>query len=113
MIEEIGKEIISDSIMYEKFWPKTQEYHQLQSNTMMNCQQESERFLGLEELNDHFCGPQRERPRKEFDPMTDVQQGDFIMLLPSDTNVYPIWLAMAISSIDMDCTSPNYKKILI
>ena len=29
MIEEIGKEIISETIMYENFWPKTQEYHQL------------------------------------------------------------------------------------
>ena len=54
---------------------------------MTNCQLESESFLGPEELNDHFCGPQRERPREESDPMSDVQQGDFIMLLPSDTQI--------------------------
>ena len=58
--------------MYEKFWPKIQEYHQLQSNTIIKRQQESKIFLGLEESNDHFCGPQRERPREVFDPMFDV-----------------------------------------
>ena len=114
VIEEIGKEIISEGVLYEMFWPKTQEYCHLQSTTM-NLQQQggAESFLGLEELNDHFCGPQRDRPREEFDPMSDVHQGDFVMLVPSDTEIYPVWLAMALSDIDNDPTSPNYKKLLI
>ena len=45
--------------------------------------------------------------------MTDVKQGDFVLLLPNDTMIYPIWLAMAISSIDMDSTSTKHKKILL
>ena len=75
VIEGIEKEIISEGVLYEMFWPKTQESCHLQSTTM-NLQQGAERFLGLEELNDHFCGPQRDRPREEFDPMSDVHQGD-------------------------------------
>ena len=35
------------------------------------------------------------------------------MLLPNDTIVYPIQLAMTTSSIEINCTSPNYKNILI
>ena len=73
--------------MYEMFWPKTQEYCHLQSTTVNLQQQGAERFLGLEELNDHFCGPQRDRPREEFDPMSDVHQGDFVMLVRSDKNL--------------------------
>ena len=44
-----------------------------------------DRFLGIEELNEHYCGPQCEKPRDEFNPMTDVKQGDFVLLLPNDT----------------------------
>ena len=45
--------------------------------------------------------------------MIDIKQGDFVMQLPNDTNVYPIWLAVAASSINMDYTSPKHKKILL
>ena len=110
VIQELGKPILSEANTFEDFWPKTQGSHQLDD---MNIRQEVERFIGLEEYNDHFCGPQREKPREEFNPMVDVRQGDFLMLHPDDTNIYPIWLAMAISNIDIEPTSPNYKKLLI
>ena len=42
-----------------------------------------------------------------------LKQGDFVVLLPNDTNVYPIWLAVAASSINMDCKSPNHNNILL
>ena len=35
------------------------------------------------------------------------------MLLPSDTQIYPVWLAMALSNIDKEPTSPKYRKLLI
>ena len=110
VIQELGKPILSEANTFEDFWPKTQGSHQLDD---MNIRQEVERFIGLEEYNDHFCGPQREKPREEFNPMVDVRQGDFLMLHPDDTNIYLVWLAMAISNIDIEPTSPNYKKLLI
>ena len=72
-----------------------------------------DRFLGIEQLNEHYCGPQCEKPRDGFNSLIDVKQGDFVLLLPNDIMIYPIWLAMAISSIDMDSTSTKHKKILL
>ena len=110
VIEELGKPIRSEAIFFDDFWPKTQGSHQLDD---MNTHQAVETFIGIEEHNEHYCGPQRERPREEFNPMLDVNQGDFLMLYPDDPNIYPVWLALAKSDIDDDPTSPNYNKLLI
>lgn len=44
--------------------------------------------------------------------MVDVKKGDFVLVRPSDP-VYPIWLGVAKSEIDMDKRSHNFKKISI
>ena len=111
VIQELGRPILSEEMLYyEDFWPKSRGSHQLDD---MIIQQEVERFIGIEEYNNHYCGPQREKPREEFNPLVDVHKGDFIMLHPDDTTIYPVWLTMAMSDIDNYPTSPNYKKLLI
>ena len=110
VIQELGKPSISGYALYKDFWPQTQGSHQFDD---VDAHMQPDRFLGIEELNEHYCGPQCEKPKDEFNPMTDVKQGDFVLLLSNDTMIYPIWLAMAISSIDMDSTSTKHKKILL
>ena len=71
----------------------------------MNVEQlQTQRFLGIEEHNDHYCGPARDKPREAFNPLLHVQQGHFVMLHPDDTNIYLVWLAMAKSNINDEPT---------
>ena len=54
VIEELGKPIQSEERIYTSFWPKSEGSHQLDD---MNVEQlETQRFLGIEEHNDHYCG---------------------------------------------------------
>ena len=88
VIEELGKPIHSEGRNYTNFWPKSEGSHQLDD---MNVDQlQTQRFLGIEEHNDHYCGPARDKPREAFNPLLHVQQGHFVMLHPDDTNIYPV-----------------------
>ncbi|MCO5584007.1 hypothetical protein L7F22_037926 [Adiantum nelumboides] len=73
---------------------------------------DADNFGGLEELNDHYCGPLSKRPKDAFQPAVDVKKGDFVLVQPSDP-IYPIWLGVAQSEVDMNMKSHNFKKIII
>ena len=54
VIKELGKPMQSKVRMYTDFWPKYEGYHQLDD---MNVEQlQAQRFLGIKEHNDHYCG---------------------------------------------------------
>ena len=44
--------------------------------------------------------------------MVDIKEGDFVLVRPSDT-IYPIWLGVAKSNVEMVEKSPNFKKVLL
>ncbi len=97
---------VHEETTFVEFWPQTQ------GDTISTELDDADDFGGLEELNDHYCGPLSKRPKNAFQPMVDVRKGDFVLVRPSDP-IYPIWLGVAESEIDMSKKSQNFKKISI
>ena len=57
VIEEIRKEIVSEAILFGNFGQKLMNVINYKAH-YGECSARSIKILGLEELNDHFCGPQ-------------------------------------------------------
>lgn len=69
-------------------------------------------FGGLEEMKEHYYGPLSKRPKDVFQPMVHVKKGDFMLGRPLDP-IYPIWLGVAQSGMDINKKSNNFKMICI
>ena len=106
MINSLQTSNVQEDTLFMDFWPKTQ------GDTTFQDADDVDDFLGLEELNDHYCGPLSKRPKDAFQPMVDVKKGDFVLVRPADS-IYPIWLGVAQSEVDTDKHSSNYKRICI
>jgi hypothetical protein len=68
-----------------------------------------------------YCGPARFAPDRplpplpEFDPYVDVSKGDFVIMRPDKKESkegVPFWVGEALTGIEMDVDSLNYKKFL-
>jgi len=89
------------------FWPKT-----CIMVDSMNHVQDDDELLGLHELDGHYCGPSSKKPLDEYKPDIDVKMNDFILIRPCE-NIYPIWLGVAISDVDIDKSLDKYMKVKI
>ena len=73
--------------MYAGFWRRSEGANQV--NTL-EAELNLKPFMGYEAYIKHHCGPQEEKPREEFNPISNFRKGDFLLLHLDDTNVYPI-----------------------
>ena len=106
MILSLQTPNVHEDTIFMDFWPKTQ------GDIMCSKMDDLDDFGGLEEMNEHYCGPLRKQPKDAFQPMVHVKKGDFVLVRPSDP-IYPIWLGVAQSEIDTNKKSSNFKKICI
>ena len=107
MICELEQPTNKHTCQYIGFWPKIVGTHRMEQ-----IDEDGDEFQGFEELNDHYVGPQSARPLEAFRPQIYVKKGDFILVRLADPE-YPIWLGVVELEIELDSSSPNYKKFFI
>ena len=67
VVKERRKPIASEIGVYASFWPRSEGANQV--NTL-EAELHFEPFVGYEAYNNHYCGPQGEKPREEFNPIS-------------------------------------------
>lgn len=96
-----------DTYLKDGFWPRTR----LMEDNVEAIMQEK-----LEEedmVDEHYCGPINNKPKTSFKPHIDVKKDLFVLVRPSDENIYPIWLGVALTDVNKDNASTNHLKFLV
>lgn len=106
MLDVLQAPNFQEERVFMDFWPRTH------GDTVFQDIDDVDDFIGLEELNDHYCGPLSKRPKDAFQPMIDVKKDDFVLVQTADP-IYPVWLGVAQSEVDTNKKSINYQKICI
>ena len=57
-------------------------------------------FTPEDDKSELYCGPQNERPKDALNPWRDVVSGSWVLLRPSDPEIYPVWLERAHSAVN-------------
>jgi hypothetical protein len=55
----------------------------------------------------------RDKPKESFNPYRDVLLGDFVLVRPSDPDLYPIWMGRALTAVQLDRSHPQYGQFQI
>jgi hypothetical protein len=66
-----------------------------------------------DERPDPWCGPLRRRPRPAFNPYRDALVGNFVLIRPNDTTIYPVWMGRVLAPAVRDARSPHHGKCQI
>jgi len=62
---------------------------------------------------DPFCGVARDKPKESYNPYRDVLLGDFVLVRPSDPDLYPVWMGRALTAVQLDRSHPQYGQFQI
>ena len=60
-----------------------------------------------------YCGSRRERPKDASNPWRDVGSGSWVLLRPSDPEIYPVWLGRACSGVNCERGHADYGKFIL
>jgi hypothetical protein len=60
-----------------------------------------------------YCGPKSAQPKPALDPWRDVLPGAWVLLRPSDPDIYPVWLGRACSAVNRDERNADYGQFTI
>lgn len=94
--------------LFDDFWPRSA-CKQVQT---LDVPFEDNLDATIDEIEDHYCGPMRNKPIEEFNPTLDVAKGDFVLVQPCNTN-YPVRLGVTTTDVDQDNESANYLQVKI
>jgi hypothetical protein len=90
------------------FWPQTRqllEVRGMQAYDSIN----GEEFRG----EDHYIGPQSQRPRCMYYVEQDCHVGDFVLVRPAQDSPAPIWVGQALSNPVLMVGDFNYQQIQV
>lgn len=111
LLGELDKPLpTTPSRLMEGFWPST---HNLGNVPVLQLVGTEGDTTPEDEVLEPYCGPYNERPKHAFNPWRDVKEGSWVLLRPSDPDVYPVWLGRALTAVCRDVADPNFENFLL
>lgn len=112
ILQELKKPIPSQpATLIEGFWPTTDWKRCHVTVGIDTTIGEQDRTPEDEEEVD-YCGLAKDKPYPMFNPWRDILVGDFVLVRPDNKEDY-VWLAIALTIVDRDKTSPLYGQFRV